>query len=109
VAKEVPIMSTQKVDTAQLMEDLRVVVEDAEALLKATAGQAGDKADTVRQRAAESVKAARERLSELDGEVRMRAREAVRTTDRYVHENPWGAIGMAAGIGFILGMLSGRR
>lgn len=103
-------MSTQKQpDAAQLMEDLRVVVEDAEALLKATAGQAGDKVEAARQRAGESVKAARERLGELEGEVRMRAREAARTTDRYVHENPWGAIGMAAGIGFILGLLSGRR
>ena len=102
-------MSTQKSDTAQLMEDLRVVVEDAEALLKATAGQAGEKVDKARQRAEESVKVARERLGEIEGEVRVRAREAARTTDRYVHENPWGAIGMAAGIGFILGLLSGRR
>jgi len=102
-------MSTQKPDTAQLMEDLRVVVEDAEALLRATAGQAGEKVDQARQRAEESVKVARERLGELEGEFRVRAREAARTTDRYVHENPWGAIGMAAGIGFILGLLSGRR
>jgi ElaB/YqjD/DUF883 family membrane-anchored ribosome-binding protein len=102
-------MSIQKPDTAQLMEDLRVVVEDAEALLKATAGQAGEKVDQARQRAEESVRLARERLGELDGELRVRAREAARTTDRYVHENPWGAIGMAAGVGFILGLLSGRR
>jgi ElaB/YqjD/DUF883 family membrane-anchored ribosome-binding protein len=102
-------MSIQKPDTAQLMEDLRVVVEDAEALLKATAGQAGEKVDQARQRAEESVRVARERLGELDGELRVRAREAARTTDRYVHENPWGAIGMAAGVGFILGLLSGRR
>lgn len=103
-------MSTQKpADTAQLMEDLRVVVEDAEALLKATAGQAGERVEQARHRAEESVRAARERLADLEGEVRMRAREAARTTDRYVHENPWGAIGMAAGVGFILGLLSGRR
>lgn len=102
-------MSTQKADTGQLMEDLRVVVEDAEALLKATAGQAGERVEQARSRAEESVRAARERLGELEGEVRLRAREAARTTDRYVHENPWGAIGMAAGIGFILGLLSGRR
>ena len=102
-------MSTQKPDAAQLMEDLRVVVEDAVALLKATAGQAGEKVEAARQRAGESVRVARERMSELEGEVRTRAREAARTTDRYVHENPWGAIGMAAGIGFILGLLSGRR
>jgi len=102
-------MSTPKPDTAQLMEDLRVVVEDAEALLRATAGQAGEKVEQARHRAEESVKAARERLADLQGEFTERAREAARTTDRYVHENPWGAIGMAAGIGFILGLLSGRR
>ena len=101
-------MSTNKTDSAQLMEDLRVVVDDAEALLKATAGLAGEKAEHARHRAEESVRQARERLGELEGQMRVRAQEAVKTTDRYVHENPWGAIGIAAGVGFILGLLSGR-
>ncbi len=100
---------TQTPDTAQLMEDLRVVVEDAEALLKATAGQAGERVEQARQRAEESLRAARARLSDIEGEVTMRAREAARHTDRYVHENPWGAIGIAAGVAFILGLLAGRR
>ncbi len=102
-------MTRREPDTAQLMDDLRVVVDDAEALLKATAGQAGERVEQARHRAEESVKAARERLSELEGEVALRAREAARSTDRYVHENPWGAIGIAAGVAFILGLLSGRR
>jgi ElaB/YqjD/DUF883 family membrane-anchored ribosome-binding protein len=102
-------MSTNGTDTAKLMEDLRVVVEDAEMLLKATAGQAGERIEQARHRAEESVRQARERLQEIDGEIRAKAREAVRTTDRYVHDNPWGAIGLAAGVGFILGLLSGRR
>ena len=102
-------MSTHKPAAAQLMEDLRVVVEDAEALLKATAGQAGEKVEHARHRAEESVRHARERLGEFEGEVRARAQEAARTTDRYVHENPWGAIGIAAGVAFMLGLLSGRR
>ena len=58
-------MTQQQPSTAQLMDDLRVVVEDAEALLKATAGQAGEKVDKARHRAEESVRAARERLSGL--------------------------------------------
>lgn len=100
---------TQQPSTAQLMEDLRIVVEDAEALIKATAGQGGDKLEHARVRAEESLRAARLRLAEIEGEVSLRAREAVRTTDRYVHENPWGAIGMAAGVAFVLGLLAGRR
>ena len=102
-------MSTHAPSAAQLMEDLRVVVEDAEALLKATAGQAGEKVEHARHRAEESVRQARERLGEIEGEVRARAQEAARTTDRYVHENPWGAIGIAAGAAFMLGLLAGRR
>jgi ElaB/YqjD/DUF883 family membrane-anchored ribosome-binding protein len=102
-------MTHHQPNTTQLMDDLRVVVADAEALLKATAGQAGEKVDKARQRAEESVRVARERLGELEGEMTMRAREAARTTDRYVHENPWGAIGIAAGVAFILGLLSSRR
>jgi len=95
--------------SAQLMDDLRIVVEDAEALLKATAGQAGERVDQVRTRAEESLRAARARLDEFEGEVADRAREAARSTDRYVHENPWGAIGIAAGVAFILGLLASRR
>ena len=45
--------------SAQLMDDLRIVVEDAEALLKATAGQAGERVDQARTRAEESLRAAR--------------------------------------------------
>ena len=100
---------TQKAVTAQLMEDLRVVVEDAEALIKATAGHTGEKFEHARSRAEESLRAARARLADIEGEVSLRAREAARHTDRYVHENPWGAIGIAAGVAFILGLLAGRR
>jgi ElaB/YqjD/DUF883 family membrane-anchored ribosome-binding protein len=38
-----------------------------------------------------------------------RARQAARYTDDYVHENPWNAIGIAAGIGLLLGILMSRR
>jgi ElaB/YqjD/DUF883 family membrane-anchored ribosome-binding protein len=100
---------TQKPDTAQLMEDLRVVVEDAEALIKATAGQTGEKFESARSRAEESLRAARARLADIEGEVSLRARQAARHTDLYVHENPWGAIGVAAGVAFLLGLLAGRR
>jgi ElaB/YqjD/DUF883 family membrane-anchored ribosome-binding protein len=34
-----------------------------------------------------------------------RTREAAETTDQYVHENPWKVVGIAAGLGFVLGLL----
>ena len=92
-------------ETRQLMDDLRAIVEDAEALLKAAAGEADEKTEDVRSRAEGSIRAARERLQEIEEEVRTRARDA----DHYVHENPWSAVAMAAGAGFIMGLLASRR
>lgn len=96
-------------DAAQLMDDLRSVVSDAEALLKATAGLAGEQVETARERAQESLTKARERLGDLQDDVLAQARDAVESTDRYVHESPWAAIGVAAGVAFVLGVLVGRR
>jgi ElaB/YqjD/DUF883 family membrane-anchored ribosome-binding protein len=91
------------------MSDLRAVLEDAEALLTATAGQAGEKIQRARERATETVRAARERLVDTQEEVVKRAKVAAKQTDNYVHDNPWQAVGIAAGVAFIIGVLVSRR
>jgi ElaB/YqjD/DUF883 family membrane-anchored ribosome-binding protein len=98
-----------QVNTDKLMNDLRTVLEDTEALLTATAGQAGERIQAARERAQETVRAARERLSEAQDEVTRRARQAAKDTDKYVRDNPWQAIGVAAGVAFIIGLLVSRR
>jgi len=84
-------------------------VRDAEALLKATAGQAGDKVQEVRTRAEETVKQARSRIDAIEGEALRRAKEMAGATEGYVRDNPWQAVGVAAGVGLLLGLLLGRR
>jgi ElaB/YqjD/DUF883 family membrane-anchored ribosome-binding protein len=91
------------------MTDLRAVLEDAEALLTATAGQAGERIQQARERAKETVRAARERLSESQEQLTRRAREVAKDTDTYVRANPWQAVGIAAGVAFIVGLLVSRR
>ena len=93
----------------KLMSDLRAVLEDAEALLTATAGQAGEKIQRARERATETVRVARERLADTQEEVVKRAKVAAKETDNYVRENPWQSIGIAAGVAFIIGVLVSRR
>ena len=93
----------------KLMSDLRAVLEDAESLLSATAGQAGEKIQRARERATETVRVARERLSDTQEEVVKQARKAAKETDAYVHDNPWQAVGIAAGVAFIIGVLVSRR
>jgi len=84
--------------TNRLMDDLRALIADAEELLRTTADQAGPQVQEARARAEESLRAARERLqstgAELDGQVRA---------------HPWAAVGIAAGIGLIAGILLSRK
>jgi ElaB/YqjD/DUF883 family membrane-anchored ribosome-binding protein len=93
----------------QLMSDLKSVVNDAEALLNATSTQTGDKIQAVRARAEESLRNARARLTEIEQEAMRRAKEIADATDEYVRDNPWQSVGIAAGIGLLLGVLLGRR
>jgi ElaB/YqjD/DUF883 family membrane-anchored ribosome-binding protein len=88
-----------------LLEDLQAVIADAEALLRATAHQAGEKVQEARAQAEESILAARKRLGQLKKTALKRGTELVEDTDEYVHENPWRVIGIAAGAGLLIGLL----
>ncbi|MCC6658595.1 MAG: DUF883 domain-containing protein [Rhodocyclaceae bacterium] len=93
----------------KLISDLKVVVVDAEEILKATAGQAGEKMADLRAKLQDHLHSARTSLAEAQAAVMERTKEVARATDDYVHDNPWRSIGIAAGIGFIIGLLIGRR
>lgn len=97
------------VTTDQLVADLKTVVEDAEALLKATSTLTGEKLQEVRARAEESLRQAKVRLTEVEEEAMRRAKEIADAADEYVRENPWQSVGIAAGIGLVLGLLIARR
>lgn len=100
---------TQIVTKDKLIADLRIVVTDAEELLKATAGQAGEKVTAMRDRIGRSLEQAKNRLSQLEDEALDKGKAAARATDQYVHDNPWKSVGLAAGVGFLLGWLTSRR
>ena len=109
-AKRVIAKHTDIADSKdKLMEDLRLVVEDAEELLRATANQAGEGASVARARIQESLQVVKARLNLAEDAVIERTREAAKATDEYVHENPWKAIGISACVGAIVGMLIARR
>jgi ElaB/YqjD/DUF883 family membrane-anchored ribosome-binding protein len=95
--------------TDKLLADLRLVVADAEELLRSTAGEAGEGAAALRARVQDSLARAREGLAQAQEEALSRARAAGRAADDYVHENPWRSIGVAAGFGLLIGLLIGRR
>jgi ElaB/YqjD/DUF883 family membrane-anchored ribosome-binding protein len=101
--------SDNAVNRDKFVQDMRLVISDAEELLRATASQAGEQIAVARERIQDSLHQAKVKLAEADAIVRERARQAARYTDEYVRENPWRAIGVAAGIGLLLGVMLGRR
>ena len=88
----------------QLVTDMKSVIADAEDMLQATADQAGEKVATMRARIQERLHGAKVRLGEAEA-----ALVAARATDTYVHESPWTAVGIAAGVGLLVGLIIGRR
>jgi len=98
-----------EVTKEQLVRDFKVVVADAEALLKATAGQGGEAMSEVRAKVGESLAAAKAKLTDAEAALVARTKAAAKATDEYVHGHPWQAIGIAASIGVVIGMLIGRR
>ncbi len=93
----------------KLAADLKTVIADAEELLQLTSSQTGEKVAELRARMSDNLRAARHKLEDVEAAIRDKAREAARATDDYVHENPWKSVGVAAGVGLLVGLLIGRR
>ncbi len=100
---------TDIVTRDKLVADLKVVINDAEELLKITAGQAGERAAAVRDRLQKTIEQAKGKLVEVETRALDQTKAAARATDAYVHENPWRSVGIAAGVGLLFGLLLGRR
>jgi ElaB/YqjD/DUF883 family membrane-anchored ribosome-binding protein len=93
----------------KLLEDFTKVVNDTEELLKSMATVGGDKASALRASVEQNLALTRERLRELQEAAVEKTTAAARATDDYVHDNPWQAIGVAAAVGVLVGLLISRR
>jgi ElaB/YqjD/DUF883 family membrane-anchored ribosome-binding protein len=91
-----------------LINDFKVALTDAEALLKATLNTGGDKVAEIRAKAEESLGVAKARMIEAQSDVIAKTKEAAKATNTYVHDNPWRSVGAAAGVGLLVGLLIGR-
>jgi ElaB/YqjD/DUF883 family membrane-anchored ribosome-binding protein len=92
-----------------LLKDFKAVVNEGEQLLRSVAAEGGDKANALRSKMESNLNAAKERLRQIEENAIETTKTAVRATDTYVHENPWRAIGVAVGIGAVIGLLLNRR
>jgi ElaB/YqjD/DUF883 family membrane-anchored ribosome-binding protein len=104
-------MARQTAQLAQeiLKADFQTLVADTEKLLEHTASLAGEQAEELRGQINESLVRARETLKLTEQSLRARGEAAVLATEDYVQTNPWQSVGIAAGVGFLVGLLATRR
>ena len=93
----------------QIVSDMKSSIADAEDMLQETADQVGDRFARLRSRIQDRLKDARARLEDAEEALVYKTRAAARATDDYVHASPWTAIGIAAGVGVLVGLALSRR
>jgi ElaB/YqjD/DUF883 family membrane-anchored ribosome-binding protein len=96
--------TTQKTES-HTADDLKALLHEAEQALSSTAGAAGDKFDELRNRLRSALDSGRYSFDRLRAEATRRAQQA----DDLVRQNPYYAIGIAAGIGAVIGILVSRN
>lgn len=96
------------VTTQRLISDVKVLIDDAEELLRATADQTGERIVELRQRLQRKIEEGRNALVAQENEWRQKAEQVRARSENYLRENIWTTVAMAAGIGMLLGLLLRR-
>ncbi len=98
-----------KLARERVMADMRTLVADAEDLLKVTANDMSEKAKETRERLAVALERAKESYSEMQDYGIESAKAAARKADEAIRTHPYESVGVAFGIGLLLGALIRRK
>jgi ElaB/YqjD/DUF883 family membrane-anchored ribosome-binding protein len=99
--------TTQEIEqsTEKLLLDLKAVVHDGEELLSAAANQLSEHGLAAREKLAAALEVAKDTRRRLEE----RAVASAQATDRIVREYPYQSIGVAFGVGLLIGIVVNRR
>src|SRR5450755_3760277 len=92
-----------------LVKDFTEVLTEADTLLKQATKETGERATDLRAQVEAKLRTAKLKLQDMQDDATERAKAAARATDEYVRDNPWQALGVAAALGVLVGLLIGRR
>jgi ElaB/YqjD/DUF883 family membrane-anchored ribosome-binding protein len=99
----------EAISKEKVMEDLKNLATDAEELLKATAGEVGEKMSARAKEARSRLATALERAKVSCAQWEDKTVAAARATDRAIRQHPYESAGAAFVVGILLGVLIGRR
>ncbi|WP_114690370.1 DUF883 family protein [Polynucleobacter necessarius] len=99
----------KQVSAESLIGEFKSFMADAEALIKATEDHPGEAIGSIRNKALATLAGAKESLSNVEGKLLDKAKVAAEGADDFLHRNPWEAVGVAAGLGLLIGLFIRRR
>lgn len=99
----------EKITKERLTADVNAVLLDAEELLRQAGQVTGEEAKELRGRAQAAIRRAKDSMHELEQRAVAQTKAAAHATDTWVHEHPWTAIGAAAGLAFLVGLVVNRK
>jgi ElaB/YqjD/DUF883 family membrane-anchored ribosome-binding protein len=94
---------------AAASSEIKSLLADVEDLMARIADLKDADVVRVRGKVQRAVDATKQSLADGADVIRQHAQTAVSTTDDYVRDNPWQAIGVAALVGAVVGILATRR
>ena len=89
--------------------DMKALVKDAQELFREAASATGERADELRSRGLQMLDSAVVKAQEVQTAAIETGKEIAEKTDDYVHENPWRAVAISAGVGLLIGLLVSRK
>ncbi|QSN62020.1 MULTISPECIES: YqjD family protein [unclassified Caballeronia] len=92
----------------KIIEDIKVLLNDSEELLRLSSALPGEGVEALRSRLRDHADTARAALEDAQANAQSRYRASIDCTERYVRENPWQSLGMAAAAGFLLAAIISR-
>ena len=95
-------ISAEEGTTERLIRDLSTLINDAEELVKATGGKIAVKSK-------EELVAGLDKLKASCKRIERRAAAGAQNADQFVRENPYQSVGIAFGLGLMIGILLWRR
>jgi len=101
--------TARSINMRELLDGLESIVQQIDQLGRSVAGGLGAKAGEAGEEMSASLQSARERLEQIEQDLKHTLKHAAKSTGRYVKDHPWPAIAIAAAAGFVVGALLASR